>query len=242
MNDLAIQCENDIASRQAKVEQALTIPKRFRHEATRRYRRKSTKRALGEGYDSLPEPFLSYYRVAIRFAPKALLEDREDLLHEIMIGLSRTGQRKASKGEQFTDISQIRIAEHIKDDYWYSHYSYYHGLDCRHCSKAERAKCRWDWAHSDWSYCDCRKAIRLESLNQPVIDSEGNTTELGELIADDKALDLDEWLDAKRFLIGAPMRLKSIALKKNKGEILTMAERKYLCKLRKRYQIKLPLF
>ena len=34
----------------------------------------------------------------------------------------------------------------------------------------------------------------MESLNKPIIDSEGNLTELGELIADDKAIDLDAWV------------------------------------------------
>jgi len=132
-----------------------------------------------------------------------------------------------------------RIAEHIKDHYWYRHYAYHNGLDCQHCSKAQRAKCRANWAYSDWAYCDCYRAITLESINQPIIDSEGNITELAELIADDKALDLEEWLDAKTFLIGAPIRLKAIARKRSKGDTLTHAERQYLTKLRKRYQLTL---
>jgi hypothetical protein len=79
--------------------------------------------------------------------------------------------------------------------------------------------------------------MTLESINQPIIDSEGNITELAELIADDKALDLEEWLDAKTFLIGVPIRLKQIARKLNdKVEALTVAERKYLCKLRRKTQ------
>jgi len=127
-----------------------------------------------------------------------------------------------------------RLAEHIKDHYWYNHYSYHNGMDCQHCSKAQRAKCRVNWA-----YCDCHRAITIESLNQPIIDSEGNITELAELIADDKALDLDEWLDAKTFLIGAPIRLKVIAKKRMKGDALTGAEYKYLTKIRKRYQLSL---
>ena len=69
------------------------------------------------------------------------------------------------------------------------------------------------------------------------MDGEGNITELAELIADDNALDLEEWLDAKTFLIGAPIRLKQIARKlNNKVEALTGAERKYLCKLRGKTQ------
>jgi hypothetical protein len=184
------------------------------------------------GYDHLPEPYLTYYRIALRFAHKALLDEKEDLLHDIMIGLAKTGQMLATRGRQFTEIAQIRTAEHIKDHYWYQHYAYHNGLDCQHCSKAQRAKCRENWA-----YTDCHRAITLESINQPITDSEGNITELAELIADDGAIDLAEWLDARIFLIGAPIRLKALAIKRNKGEELTHAERQYLSKLRKRYQL-----
>ena len=191
------------------------------------------------GYDQLPEPFLTYYRIALRFAHKALTDEREDLLHDIIIGLARTGQALATRGQQFTEIAQIRTAEHIKDHYWYKHYAYHNGLDCQHCSKAQRAKCRENWAYADWAYCDCHRAITLESINQPITDGDGNITELAELIADDKAIDLAEWLDAKTFLIGAPIRLKIIAHKFSKGEALTDAERKYLSRLRKKQQMTL---
>jgi hypothetical protein len=174
---------------------------------------------------------LTYYKVALRFAHKALIDERDDLLHDIIIGLAKTGETLAVRGQQFTGIAQIRTAEHIKDHYWYEHYAYHNGLDCQHCSKAQRAACRENWAYSD-----CRRAITLESINQPITDSEGNITELAELIADDGAIDLAEWLDAKTFLIGAPIRLKTIAIKRNRGEELTHAERQYLLKLRKRYQ------
>lgn len=213
------------------------LVRRGRSEAKRRARRRIPSNELGRGYNGLPEPYLTYFKVAVRFAVKAMLQDREDLLDEIIIGLWQVGERKASKGEQFTEIAQIRIAEHIKDHYWYNHYSYYYGLDCQHCSKAERAKCRYDWEHTDKVFTDCRKAIRLESLNEPVTDEEGNVTEQGDLIADDNALDLNEWLDAKLWLISAPFRLKAIAIKKESGTELTLAERKYLAKLRKRYQL-----
>ena len=76
-------------------------------------------------------------------------------------------------------------------------------------------------------------------MNQPVTDQEGNLTELADLIADDKALDLPEWVDARTFLIGAPIRLKAIAQKRVKGEKLTGAERFYLAKLRRRQQLSL---
>lgn len=188
------------------------------------------------GYDQLPEPYLSFYKVAMRFAVKAFTDDREDLLHDIIEGLARVAKRKASKGEELTEPAMYRIAEHIKDWYWYRHYAYHNGLDCHNCSKAQRAKCRYNWGHSEWAYCDCHRAIQLESLNRPIIDNEGNETELAQLIADDKALDLEAWLDAKNFLIGAPIRLKAIARKRLKGETLAEAERSYLSYLRKKEQ------
>jgi hypothetical protein len=91
------------------------------------------------------------------------------------------------------------------------------GLDCGSCSKAQRRKCK-----EDYLYSECPKAIKLESLNKPIIDSEGHTTELGELIADDKALDLGAWLDAKTFLLGFPQRLLAIAHKLDNGDVLTV--------------------
>lgn len=186
------------------------------------------------GYDQLPEPYLTYYKIALPFAHKALRDDRQDLLHDIIEGLAKVAEHKT-----LSKAAMYRLAEHIKDHYWYRHYAYHNGLDCQHCSKAQRAKCRYNWGHSDWAYCDCHRAITLESLNRPITDNEGNITELAELIADDKALDLEEWLDAKTFLIGAPIRLKAIARKRSKGEALTATERKYLERLRKKQQLSL---
>jgi hypothetical protein len=76
----------------------------------------------------------------------------------------------------------------------------------------------------------------MESLNKPIVDSQGNLTELGELIADDKALDIDAWIDTRTFLLGAPERLLTIGAKLRDGEALTHAERNYLYKYRKREQ------
>jgi hypothetical protein len=204
----------------------LTKPRQLK--SSRRRKRKQIDNG-SNGYDQLTEPYLTYYRIALRFAHKALIDDRQDLLHDIIEGLARVAEHKT-----LSEAAMYRLAEHIKDHYWYRHYAYHNGLDCQHCSKAQRAKCR-----ANWAYSDCPRAITLESMNQPIIDSEGNITELAELIADDNALDLDEWLDAKTFLIGAPIRLKAIAKKRMKAEALTGAEYKYLTKIRKRYQLSL---
>jgi hypothetical protein len=186
---------------------------------------------ISKGYDQLPEPQLTYYKVALRFAYKVLPDDQEDLLHDIILHLIIVAERKREAGLPFSEAAMYRTAEHVKDHYWYDIRKRTSGLDCGHCSKTQRRKCK-----EDWSYNRCPKAIKLESLNKPVIDSEGNMTEFGELIADDKAVDLDDWLDARTFLIGAPQRLKGIARAIRNGESLTGAERKYLSKLRKRKQ------
>ncbi len=102
-----------------------------------------------------------------------------------------------------------RIASYTLADYWRSQYKLTNGLDCGSCSKAQRQKCR-----SEDLYSECPKAIKLEYLDKPIIDSEGNLTELGELIADDKAIDLDAWLDARNWLLGCPKRLLDIAHKR----------------------------
>ena len=80
------------------------------------------------------------------------------------------------------------------------------------------------------------RLVKIESLNKPIIDGEGNLTELGELIADDKTIDLDAWLDYKTFLLTSPERLIIIGEKIQEGTALTQAEHKYLQRFRKREQ------
>jgi len=201
-----------------------------RRERSRRRKREQSN-GIGNGYDQLPEPHLTYYRIASRFAHKVLADDQEDLLHDIILHLNRVAQRKREGGLPFSEAAMYRTAEHVKDHYWYDLRKRTSGLDCGHCSKAQRRKCK-----EDWLYGKCPSLVKLESLNKPIIDSEGSMTEYGELIADDKAIDLDEWMDAATFLVGAPQRLKGIALKLRDGDNLTGAERKYLTKLRKRKQ------
>ena len=74
------------------------------------------------------------------------------------------------------------------------------------------------------------------SLNTEIDNGDGDTTELIETIADDKAIDLSAWLDAKTWLLGCPIRLVQIAHKKLDGQVLTHGERTYLWKWRKREQ------
>ena len=156
-------------------------------------------------------------------------QDKEDILHTIMATLA--GVKRNNGHRPFTEAVMYRIASRTVADYWRTYYKASNGLDCGSCSKGQRQKCK-----EDDLYSECPKAVKLESLDKPIIDNEGHTTELGELIADDKALDLDAWLDARTFLSGFPQRLLLIARKLNNGEALTPYDRLYLCRFRKREQ------
>ena len=127
-----------------------------------------------------------------------------------------------------------RIASYTKADYWRAQYKLTRGLTCCNCSKAQRRKCK-----DDDLYTECPKAIKLESLNKPIIDSEGNLTELGELIADDKAIDLDAWVSSSTWEIGYPKRLVAIAYSLKAGIPLGNGDRSYLKRARKNEQITL---
>jgi hypothetical protein len=193
--------------------------------------KKRQAQANGNGYDQLDGEWAIYYQVASRFAHKAQAQDREDLLHDIMIALADVSRNNGHK--PFTELAMYRVASIAVVHYWRAQYRLTNGLDCGSCSKAQRRECR-----EDDLYYECPKAVKLEYLSQPITD-DGNLTELGELIADDRAIDLDAWLDSKTFLLGCPQRLIAIAVKIREGQSLNGADRKYLCKWRKREQLRL---
>ena len=186
---------------------------------------------IGKDYERLLEPHLSFYNVALPFAKGVPAQDQEDLLHAIISNLAdadRNGHKPDNPSWMY------RIASFTKAQYWRTYYKLTNGLDCGHCSKAQKQKC-----HDDDLYSQCPKLIKIESLNKPILDSEGNLTELGELIADDKALDLDGWVSDSTWEIGYKPRLVDIAYKLDRGEALTQVERNYLCRFREREQKKL---
>jgi len=154
------------------------------------------------------------------------------LLHDIILTLDMAERNNGHK--PFTKAVMYRIASRAVADYWREHYKLTNGLTCCSCSKAQRRKCK-----EDWLYGECPKAIKLESLDKPVIDGEGNTTELGELLEDDRAIELDAWVSSNTWEIGYPQRLVAIAYKLKAGEALTHGELCYLSRFRKQEQKKL---
>ena len=203
-----------------------------RHIKSSRRRKQRQADHNGNGYDQLDGEWLTYYKVASRFNHKAKAEDREDLLHDIILTLAVAERNNGHK--PFTEGTMYRIASRAVADYWRAYYKANNGLDCHSCSKTQRRKCR-----EDDLYTECPKAIRLESLNKPILDSEGNLTELGELIADPKSLDLDAWDRDYLWQIGYKPRLVAIALKLHRGEALTNSDLLYLSRYRRQEQKRL---
>ncbi|MBI2918058.1 MAG: hypothetical protein HYY01_08685 [Chloroflexi bacterium] len=75
---------------------------------------------------------------------------------------------------------------------------------------------------------------RFCSLNSPVPGDHEGTRELWETLADDKALDLDDWADARLTLAAFPLRVLQVAAKRAGGEALTTGERSLLLRCRER--------
>ena len=194
-------------------------------------RRKQTP-VHSNGYDHLEGEWLAYYNVASRFTDRVKPQDKEDILHTIMATLADVERNNGHK--PFTEAVMYRIASRTVADYWRTYYKINNGLDCHTCSKAQRHKCK-----EDDLYAECPKAIKLEYLSKPMLDSEGNLTELGNLIADDKALDLDGWVSSSTWEIGYKPRLVEIAYKLQRGEALTNSELLYLSRYRRHEQKKL---
>jgi len=200
-----------------------------RHIKSRSNRKRKQPNGNGNDYDHLQGEWLTYYKIASRFAHKAKAEDTQDLLHDIIITLADVERNNGHK--PFTEAAMYRIASRTRADYWREHYRHTRGLDCGHCSNRQRKQCQ-----KDWLYGECPKAIKIEHLSKPITDSEGNLTELGNLIADDTAVDIPQWLEINEQLLHTPDRALSIAGKIQDGEHLTPAESRYLYKVRRKYQ------
>jgi hypothetical protein len=180
-------------------------------------------------YDHLEGEWAQWFRTAQRFEHKVPAQDRGDIRHSIILELALTRSRDGDK--PFTEAMMCRIASCVVAHYWRTQYKLTNGFDCGSCSQKQRVICK-----EDNLYSECPKAIKMESLSKPITDSEGNVTELGETIADDRAIDLVAWLDARTFLLGYPQRLVQIAQKKLDDTPLSNAEMKYLCIWRKKEQ------
>ena len=82
-----------------------------------------------------------------------------------------------------------------------------------------------------------KRQFTILSLNT-VTGDDGDSAELIDTVADDKALDLEAWQDARTWLLGCPVRLVTIADKRVKGIVLNDTEKHYLLYQRQKEQKK----
>jgi len=115
-------------SKQAIYQTATTEALRSIKSSPKRRKRQTT--GNSNGYNQLQGKWLTYYEVASRFNHKAKPQDRQDLLHDIMITLSIAEQNNGHK--PFSQAQMYRIASHTQADYWYRYYKVTNGLDCQH--------------------------------------------------------------------------------------------------------------
>jgi len=184
----------------------------------------------GNGYDQLEGDYAVYYKVATKFCYKAQPQDRDDLLHTIILNLAVAGR---SNGHKPNNPSWMyRIASFTVAQYWQDYYYRTNGIDCGHCSNPQRKKCKAENLYGS----QCPRAIKIESLSKPIVGEDGQISELGDLIADDKALDLADWTDINTFLRGCPQKLIDIAEKRRDGIPLKPKEQEYLRRFRLKEQ------
>ena len=90
---------------------------------------------------------------------------------------------------------------------------------------------------------DIKRLPTIFSLNHEIEDESGDRLELYQTLADDRAIDLEAWLDARTWLLGCPQSLIRIARKRENGLTLDERERQMLCRYRnreaKKYQLSL---
>jgi len=171
-----------------------------------------------------------YIEIADKFQHKVRYDDREDLRQEIIVRLAEADRNNGHKPDNLSwayRIGSLTVAQ-----YWCDYYYRLNGIDCAHCSNRQREACKANKKLNGSR--NCPKAIEVESLHKPIALPDGNLTELGDLLADDKAIDLEAWQDAKRWLLGCPRRLVLIGLKLCAGDNLTDKERQYLTRYRKK--------
>ena len=128
----------------------------------------------------------------------------------------------------------MRVASYQVTEFWERQRRLTTWLDCGNCSKEQRRKCR-----EEDLYRKCPKYRELVSLDTDIDDGNGSKITLAELIADDKAIDLDARLDARRVLRALPKRIKQIGYKRYAGLELDHKQRDYLRRYRQKISQKI---
>ena len=201
--------------------------------------RRKPKETTPPDYGGLAGEWSRCYGVALRFEHKAMDQDRGDLRHNIILELVAAQQRNGDK--PLSDPTLYRIASYVVADYWRN----LNKTPVKVCvlsgiaEKPDYGKCNYQHKPSSCAKCAFRACRPIESLNTEVEDGEGGKVELIDTIADDSAIDLESWVDARTWLLSCPKRLLAVAGKIERGLPLEASEKMYLGRFRKREQKRL---
>jgi len=191
-------------------------------------------------YADLSGEWLDWLNIARHYEVKIPTQDRPDLRHDIIIELHRARERD---GVAIPRPRAYRIASLMVALYWRK----YNRTSIRVCIYDGMAKephckdCKRKPAKSRCIYLAWRP---VQSLYNEAMDIDGNETALLDTVADDTALDLDAWLDAKAWLNGCPTRLVDIATKRVNGVTLSDTDQRYFTRQRliELQRLQQPLF
>jgi len=187
-------------------------------------------------YNGLRGVWREYLDVARRFDRKVPSQDSLDLRHTIMLAYAEQDSRNERLGKPALSFyGMLRIATHCVADYYRDKAKLTTLLYCRDCSGAKRRECA-----RRSLYSQCPKIKPTLSLDTEYLDAAGVAHTLADTIADDTAIDLDQWLDAHIWLTGCPTRCIEIAHKLRAGLVINGKDRDYLWNFRKKTQK--PLF
>ena len=179
------------------------------------------------GYDQLQGKWATYYKVAKWFANKVKRQDKYDFLHDTMLEMAKVEARYEAKGKPLTEAGLMRVASYELKGYYQRNLMLTTMINCTHCSKEQRRKCR-----EGGLYSQCPKYHNVISLDMDIEDGDGNKAKLIDFIADDNAIDIVARLDARRFLQGFPTRIVKIGYKLYSGYRLDQNEQRYLDRFR----------
>ena len=192
-------------------------------------------RAIAEqSYDQLEGEWRDWLEVARRYERKVPIEDRQDMRHSIIVELHKATLRD---DKPLPLLRAYRIASLMVALYWRERLKYQVKV-CVFSGLASEPHCQ-SCKHREASPCPYLALRPPQSLDSEAMDTEGNTVKLLDTVADDKAIDLDQWLDDKTWLLGCPMRLIELATKRLDGKPLNKTDQKYLERYRKKAQLSL---
>jgi len=168
-----------------------------------------------------------FAKIAGYFVNKVPPDDREDFLHDLLVEMDKVKAKYAVREKPLTEASLMLVASYKLKGYWKKRRYRLFGLNCYRCTIEQRRECQTKLP----SECPKKRTRFLLSLNKILDDKDGDghkPTELGDLIADDKAINLDAKLDARRILQRLPKRVVQIGYKIYAGIPLETEEKEYI--------------